>query len=317
MDDNKRAPEVATNTVPHGIPIVEATTTPPDAELSELLIITGMSGAGRSHAAGVLEDLNYYVVDNLPPRMLIPLIDMTMHSGGAVNRVAAVVDVRSREFFTDLTDVLQQMDARQLRKRIIFLEASDEELVQRYKSVRRPHPLQKDGLLTDGIAEERLLIAGVRSIADVVIDTTSLNVHDLARAVREQVSHASDEPLKINVVSFGFKYGVPIDADHIADMRFLKNPYWITELRHLTGRDAPVSEYVLSQPGAMEFIENYVKALKPVLAGYQNEEKRYTTIAIGCTGGKHRSVATTIELANRLRQLGYPVQVSARDLGKE
>ena len=304
-------------TVPQGIPEVEAATPPPEPGSSEVLIITGMSGAGRSRAAMVLEDLDWYVVDNLPPKMLVPLVDMMTRAGSAITRVGAVVDVRGREFFNDLTDVLARVRKRGIEYRIIFLDASDEVLVRRFEQVRRPHPLQGDGRILDGIGVERQLLRAIRERSDIVVDTSELNVHDLAREVREGVAEGKHEALRINVVSFGFKYGIPLDADHVVDMRFLSNPYWITELRHLTGRDEPVRDFVLARPGAQEFIDRYVHALEPVLAGYLNEEKRYVTIAIGCTGGKHRSVAVSEEIARKLREIGHRVAVTARDLGKE
>ena len=311
--------DVAPKTVPSGIPQVEAVTHPPEPEASEVLIITGMSGAGRSRAAMVLEDLDWYVVDNLPPKMLVPLVDMMTRAGSAITRVGAVVDVRGREFFNDLTEVLARFRKRGIPYRILFVDSSDEVLVRRFEQVRRPHPLQGEGRILDGIGIERQLLSAMRDRADVLIDTSELNVHDLAREVRRSVAVTgqAQETLRINVVSFGFKYGIPLDADHVVDMRFLSNPYWITELRHLTGRDAPVRDFVLARPGAIEFIERYVDALEPVLSGYLDEEKRYVTIAIGCTGGKHRSVAASEEIARRLRDRGHRVAVTARDLGKE
>lgn len=304
-------------TVPQGIPEVEAATPAPEPGSSEVLIITGMSGAGRSRAAMVLEDLDWYVVDNLPPKMLVPLVDMMTRAGSAITRVGAVVDVRGREFFNDLNDVLARFRKRGIAYRILFLDASDEVLVRRFEQVRRPHPLQGDGRILDGIGVERQLLRAIRERSDILVDTSELNVHDLAREVREGVAEGNHETLRINVVSFGFKYGIPLDADHVVDMRFLSNPYWITELRHLTGRDEPVRDFVLARPGAQEFIDRYVHALEPVLAGYLNEEKRYVTIAIGCTGGKHRSVAVSEEIARKLREIGHRVAVTARDLGKE
>ena len=304
-------------TVPQGIPIVEASAHNPSGNVSEVLIVTGMSGAGRSKAAEVLEDLEWYVIDNLPPKMLLPLVDMMTHSNSTINRLAAVVDVRGREFFNDLYEVLQRFKSYNITFRIMFLDASDEALVRRFEQVRRPHPLQGDGRILDGITIERSLLAGMRNRSDYVIDTSELNVHDLARQVRGAVAEDSHDQIRINVVSFGFKYGIPLDADHVVDMRFLKNPYWIDELRHLTGRDEPVSDYVLGLPGAKVFIERYVDALEPVLAGYTNEEKRYVTIAVGCTGGKHRSVAVSEEIGRRLKEVGHRVVVTARDLGKE
>ncbi|ROS30541.1 RNase adapter RapZ [Cellulomonas sp. PhB150] len=306
-------------TVPHGIPALDAETEPPRLHPAQVLIITGMSGAGRSRAAAVLEDLDWYVVDNLPAQMLTHLVGMltTGPHDTRAQRVAAVIDVRGRGFFRDLAQVLGGLREAGLEYAILFLDASDEVLVRRFEQVRRPHPLQGNGRILDGIAEERAVLSDIRERADTVIDTSDLNVHDLAREVRSAVAGDTEDVLRINVVSFGFKYGIPLDADHVVDMRFLANPYWITELRHLTGRDAPVRDYVLGLPGAVTFIERYVDALEPVLAGYLNEEKRYVTIAVGCTGGKHRSVAVSEAIAGRLRDAGHRVTVAARDLGKE
>lgn len=311
--------EPSPTTVPAGIPALEASAPPPQAEGPQVLIITGMSGAGRSRTAAVLEDLGWYVVDNLPPRMLAPLAGMMAHGrpGAGVQRLAAVVDVRGREFFADLREVLTQLRAAGIDYRVLFLDASDESLVRRFEQVRRPHPLQGDGRVLDGIAAERALLADLRERADLFIDTSDLNVHELAREVRAAVAATGEDALLVSIVSFGFKYGVPLDADHVVDVRFLPNPYWVTELRHLTGRDAPVRDYVLGLPGAQLFVERYVSALEPVLEGYMSEDKRYVTIAVGCTGGKHRSVAIVDEIARRLRERGVRVSVSARDLGKE
>ena len=304
-------------TVPTGIPALEAATPAPRTDLPELLVITGMSGAGRTKAAAVLEDLDWYVVDNLPAQLLTQLAGMMTAGPGGVHRLAAVVDVRGREFFADLVNVVDSLREAGLDYRILFLDASDAVLVQRFETVRRPHPLQGNRRILDGIAEERALLAGVRERADVVIDTTELNVHDLAREVRLAVSGGGEEALRVNVLSFGFKYGLPLDADHVVDVRFLANPYWISELRHLTGRDEPVRDYVLGLDGARVFVERYVEALEPVLAGYLHEDKRYATIAVGCTGGKHRSVAIAEALAGALRERGHRVVATHRDLGRE
>jgi len=306
-------------TVPAGIPALEAASESPRLNLPQVLIITGMSGAGRTRAAAVLEDLDWYVIDNLPAQMLTHLVGMLTSgpAGARAQRLAAVIDVRGGEFFQDLAPVLAGLRESGVEYRILFLDASDEVLVRRFEQVRRPHPLQGEGRVLDGIASERAILADLRERADTLIDTSDLNVHDLAREVRAVVAGGAEDVLRISVVSFGFKYGLPLDADHVVDVRFLSNPYWITELRHLTGRDAPVRDYVLGLPGALMFVERYVDALEPVLAGYLNEEKRYATIAVGCTGGKHRSVAISEAIAARLRDRGHIVAVSARDLGKE
>ncbi|HET8928150.1 MAG TPA: RNase adapter RapZ [Microbacterium sp.] len=283
----------------------------------EVLIVTGMSGAGRSTAADALEDLGWYVVDNLPPQMLKPLLDLSGVASAAVPKVAAVVDVRGGEMFADLPEVTRTLrDARQLRT--VFLDASDEVLVRRFEAVRRPHPLQGDGTVLDGILLERRRLTPVRENADIIIDTSGYNIHQLATEVSELFSDEGQARHTLTVMSFGFKYGVPPDADLVADMRFLPNPFWRDELRALTGEDPKVRDFVLAQPGAAEFIDAYAVALHPVLQGYQRENKSHSTVAIGCTGGKHRSVVTAIELAERLsREDGVAVRVRHRDLGRE
>lgn len=311
--------ETSPITVPHGIPAIEAATEAPRVQQPHVLIITGMSGAGRTRAGAVLEDMGWYVVDNLPAQMLTHLVGMLTHGGppSADLRIAAVVDVRGREFFADLLAVLAQLRESGVDYKILFLDASDEVLVRRYEQVRRPHPLQGEGRILDGISAERALLSDIRERADVLIDSSETNVHELARIVRGVVSSDHEDELRVNVISFGFKYGIPLDADHVVDVRFLANPYWITELRHMSGRDAPVRDYVLGLPGALDFVDRYVDALEPVLSGYVAEEKRYVTIAVGCTGGKHRSVAISEAVAERLRARGQRVTVAARDLGKE
>jgi|SRR5690625_615964 len=305
------------DTVPHGVPQLEAETPATPPTNPEIIIITGMSGAGRSRAASVLEDLNWFVVDNLPPRLLESLVAMMLHSGSGVRRLAAVVDVRSGQFFNDLVKVLAELRESHIDYRLVFLDASDEVLVRRYEAVRRPHPLQGSGRMLDGIAEERQILSHLRQRADVTIDTSELNVHDLARRIRESLGDETDRTLRINVVSFGFKYGLPLDADHVVDVRFISNPYWITELRHLNGKDEPVRDYVLHQDGVEAFIEKYADALAGILPGYVREQKLYVTVAVGCTGGKHRSVAITEAIARRLRGTGETVHTLHRDLGRE
>jgi len=287
------------------------------SDTGEVLIVTGMSGAGRSTAANALEDLGWYVVDNLPPQMLRPLLELTSLAGGVLPRVAVVVDVRGRDLFSELPEVLRALRERR-EMRLMFLDASDEALVRRFEAVRRPHPLQGEGTIVDGIRRERERLAAVRESADVIVDTTRYNVHQLATRVVELFSDEGDARHTLTILSFGFKYGVPPDADMIADMRFLPNPFWNSDLRALTGQDEPVRDFVLSQEGAAQFLDSYADALTPVIAGYQRENKRHSTVAVGCTGGKHRSVAMAIELAQRLRSLpGVAVRVKHRDLGRE
>jgi RNase adapter protein RapZ len=284
----------------------------------ELLIVTGMSGAGRSTVGNALEDLGWYVVDNLPPQMLGPISDLFTLTKTNLPKLAVVIDVRGGEFFSDLHENLAQLRNRNLNLRLLFLEATDSALVKRFEQVRRPHPLQADGTILDGIAAERNRLISLRESADVIIDTSELNIHQLSNKITDSFSLEESKKLHVTVMSFGFKYGLPADADLVADMRFIPNPFWEESLRPFTGEDRNVSNYVLSAEGAEEFIENYVAALRPVLRGYTNENKRYATIAIGCTGGKHRSVAVSKRIATELAKLDdVAVSLKHRDLGRE
>lgn len=283
----------------------------------EILIVTGMSGAGRSTVANALEDLGWYVVDNLPLPMLKTLADMADRSGGALPRIVAVIDVRGRDLFDDIQQTVLEL-RQSATVRVVFLDATDDVLVRRYESVRRPHPLQAQGSLLDGIRLERERLHELRASSDVVIDTSRYNVHELSTATRELFSDEDTPGLQLQVQSFGFKYGAPTDVDLMVDMRFLPNPFWETELRALTGVDPEVKDFVLAREGALEFLDNYVASLQPVLAGYQRENKRHVSLAVGCTGGKHRSVAMARELADRLAVMpGVAVTLRHRDLGRE
>ncbi|OCG75843.1 RNase adapter RapZ [Microbacterium sediminis] len=276
-----------------------------------------MSGAGRSTVANALEDLDWYVVDNLPPQMLRPLLDLSGRLGSELPRVAAVVDVRGRDLFRELPDRMRELRDRS-DLRVVFLDASDEVLVRRFEQVRRPHPLQGNGTLLDGIRRERQALSPMRENADIVIDTSSSNIHQLATRVADLFSAAGAARHTVTVMSFGFKYGLPPDVDLVADMRFLPNPYWDDALRGLTGEDDAVRDYVMAQEGAAEFLDAYAAALRPVLQGYQRENKRHSTVGVGCTGGRHRSVAMARALAERLsNEPGVAVQVRHRDLGRE
>jgi UPF0042 nucleotide-binding protein len=288
-----------------------------DSYSQEVLIVTGMSGAGRSTVGNALEDLGWYVVDNLPPQMLRPLVELAGRAGNNLPKIAAIVDVRGGGLFADLQ---QSVDSLRTGTpvRVLFLEATDAALVRRFEQVRRPHPLQGDGTLLDGISAERQRMLPMRESSDIIIDTSDFNIHQLATAISDTFATENMPGVQVTVLSFGFKYGLPADADLVADMRFLPNPFWVPELRALSGLDPAVSEYVLAQEGAEDFVRSYAVALSPVLAGYQRENKRHATIAIGCTGGKHRSVAVAEKLAGILRnQPGVVVSVKHRDLGRE
>jgi RNase adapter protein RapZ len=283
----------------------------------EIVIITGLSGAGRSTAAKSLEDLDWFVADNLPAGLLPTMADLATRARGAVPRLAAVVDVRSRAFSTDLKSAISDLTTRGVRPYVVFLEASDATLVRRFDSVSRPHPLQEGGRVVDGIAAERALLQAVRAEADLVLDTTTLNVHELRARMRDAFATDNDVSLRVSVVSFGFKYGLPVDADMVADCRFLPNPHWIPELAPQTGRDDAVIKYVLSQPGAGEFLDAFVRATEIALAGYDRTGRHYVLLAVGCTGGKHRSVVMADEMAARLAQTWPAIEVTHRDLGRE
>lgn len=288
-----------------------------DDLLPEIVVVTGMSGAGRSTAARALEDLDWFVVDNLPPALLPTMIDLAARTRGAVPQIAAVVDVRSMAFTEDLLSTVEDLRSRGIGARVVFLEASDETLVRRFESVRRPHPLQGDGRLTDGISRERELLRSIRGEADLVVDTSQLNVHQLKAKMVGFFGKARETRLRSNVVSFGYKHGLPVDADLVLDCRFLPNPHWVPELRPLTGQDEPVRDYVLAQRGAKEMLDSYTEVLRLLVSGYQREGKHYMTLAVGCTGGKHRSVAMSEQLAARLRDEGVEVNIIHRDLGRE
>jgi UPF0042 nucleotide-binding protein len=286
------------------------------ADQGELVIVTGMTGAGRSTAAKELEDLGYFVVDNLPPELVGDVVRLVDEKQGIDQPVAAVVDVRAGVFFDSLREQLaSELPTR--RTTLLFLEASDDILVRRQEAARRPHPLQGTGRLLEGIKQERAVIATLRGDADLVIDSTALNVHQLTDKVARAFGTPQAVKLRITVISFGFKYGVPVDADLMADMRFLPNPYWVPELRHRTGKDADVAAYVKDRGDAQEFLERYVPVIQTVGAGYLREGKRFMTVGIGCTGGKHRSVAMSEEIASRLRAVGLEAEATHRDLGRE
>lgn len=287
----------------------------PARDQLRVVIVTGLSGAGRSTAANALEDLGWYLVDNLPPSLLIEVCQLARQA--SQTRLAVVLDVRTRSFFEQLPTMFSDLSRSGIQPEIVYLEAADEVIVRRQESARRPHPLQGNGRLMDGITRERASLATLRAAADLVIDTSSLNVHQLSTRINHAFGGDDHDQLRVTVMSFGFKNGIPIDADLVFDVRFLPNPHWIPALRPQTGLSREVSDYVLSRPGAEEFIDQLQKMLAVIGEGYVREGKRFATLAIGCTGGKHRSTAIAEEFARRLRADGRVTNVLHRDLGRE
>ncbi len=292
-----------------------ATAGPSGAQEMRPVIITGLSGGGLSTAAKVFEDKGYFVSQNLPPLLIVDLIDLAAAEDSPVDRLAVVTDVRARMFAGSLLETIEQIRQRGIVPFVLYLEARDDVLIRRFDSVRRTHPLQGKETLQDGIVREREALQKVRAAADVIIDTSNLSVHDLRRAVEASVGQLAVDKQHVTIESFGFKHGSPRDADLVLDVRFLPNPYWVEGLRQFRGVDAPVADYVLAQPGAQEFVDNFVALLDATLAGYRHEGKDFITVGIGCTGGHHRSVAVAEELGRRLRASGkVEVNVMHRDL---
>ena len=285
----------------------------------ELLILTGMSGAGRSTVAHALEDLGWYVVDNLPPSLLPQLAEQANTS--SIPSMAVVVDVRGGKFFDALNIALTELKSSGVAYRLLFLDASDQALVQRFESTRRPHPLQGAGRIVDGIERERAKLEELRAEADIVIDSSNLNVHQLEKRTGEIFATGAGQAIRINVLSFGYKYGIPVDSDLLLDCRFIPNPHWVPELRPLTGLTTEVSTKVLESEGVSQFVKSYVDVLKQMVPGYLREGKKYVTVSIGCTGGKHRSVAIAEEIAKQLSNTKSEFTLSAyathRDVGRE
>jgi UPF0042 nucleotide-binding protein len=278
-----------------------------------------MSGAGRSTAAHALEDLGWHVVDNLPPSLLPQLVGKG--SGPEDKEFAVVVDVRGGHFFDELMEALEELKKSGSPHRLLFLDATDQVLVQRFESTRRPHPLQGTDRIVDGIAREREKLDEVRSQCDITIDTSNLNIHQLEKRIGEIFGGGKVEGIRINVLSFGYKFGIPVDSDLVLDCRFIPNPHWIPELRPLTGLTKEVSSKVLASEGVTEFVDSYVSVIRQMMPGYLREGKKYVTIAIGCTGGKHRSVAVAQEIARQLSENRSEIEISAhathRDVGRE
>jgi RNase adapter protein RapZ len=282
----------------------------------DVILVTGMSGAGRSTATRALEDIGWFVVDNLPPTLMTNVVDYVAQRTGS-RKVAVVADVRGGQLFDELRDSLVAIKDAGHDLRVLFLEAGDEALVRRYESSRRPHPLQRDDSLLGAVQRERKLLSDLRADADLVIDTSNLNVHELRRSIEASFGDDDHVALRATVMSFGFKYGIPVDADLVADLRFLPNPYWDPNLKELTGLDSAVNDFVVDSDQAQDFLTKYAELIDLVEDGYLREGKRFVTIAMGCTGGKHRSVAMAENLSARLVKSGVEVRVVHRDLGRE
>lgn len=294
--------------------------TSPSTGKLDFLMVTGLSGAGLQTAAKVLEDLGWYVASNLPPELVARMVELALEEDAPVEMLAVVIDTRSRRFTGDLASVIDHLEDSAARTRVLYLDASDEVLVRRFEQVRRSHPMQYDGVqstLAQGIAAERAQLAPVKAVADVVIDTSTMTANELRQRLEQLFGDASGQ-IALTVQSFGFKYGLPTDVDAVCDVRFLPNPYWVPELRPQNGLDAAVSGYVLGQEGAREYLDGYRRLLELTFDGYAREGKRYMTVAVGCTGGKHRSVAMAEALAREFADRpGLTVRVMHRDLGRE
>ena len=282
----------------------------------DVVLVTGLSGAGRGTAAKVLEDLGWYVADNLPPQLITRMVDFGLAAGSRITQLAVVMDVRSRGFTGDLDWVRNDLATRDITPRVLFMEASDDMLVRRYEQNRRSHPLQGEQTLAEGIAAERDMLAPVRATADLIIDTSTLSVRELRESIERAFGGDTVANTSVTVESFGFKYGLPMDADTVMDVRFLPNPHWVDELRPLSGLDAPVVAYLEGQDVTGPFLSQLHELLRFLLPHYVREGKSYLTVAFGCTGGRHRSVAVATHLGDLLERDGYHPRVTHRDIGR-
>ena len=297
-------------------PVERPDDTPKLFPAPDVTLITGLSGAGRSEVAKCLEDLGYFVVDNLPPSLIPKMAELVEATGGP-QRLAIVADARGGKFFGDLAQALQELRKRRIATRTLFLEAAEDVLVRRFAETRRKHPLAPEDRRVDGIRKEREIMEALRGEADLIIDTSELTPQALRERVREVFSRTAPlAAIHVGVVSFGYKYGVPRDADLVIDVRFLPNPYWVEELRPLPGSEPSVREHVSTQPHYARFMERLRALLDEMLPGYLSEGKSYLTVAIGCTGGRHRSVVVADELVGFFRERGLPVNLEHRDVDR-
>jgi len=297
---------------------MESLTEPEAPSLPRFTVITGLSGAGRSETAKCFEDLGYFVIDNLPPALIEKMAELMMLPATKVKQVALVVDARGGEFFSELERALLEVAQRGIEYRILFLEASDRALVRRFEESRRPHPLGEADRLIAGIIQERNMMRRLKDTADVIVDTTDLNVHELRDKINSMFAESgADNAIVVNVISFGFKRGLPLDADMLFDCRFLPNPHWVEDLRVLTGVHRKVRGYVLGREATQPFLTKVRELLSIVLPGFVKEGRHYLTIAVGCTGGKHRSVVVADEISRYLTEKGFNSTVSHRDIDRE
>ena len=283
------------------------------------VIVTGLSGAGKTQATRALEDLGYFCVDNLPPKLISKFAEMCTQSGGNIEKVALVIDIRGGIFFEDFLETLNYLKQNEFKYEILFLEATDEVLIKRFKETRRSHPLSPDGRVLTGITQEREKLREVKNLADIMIDTSKYEI----RHLREKINQAYGDnvhpkkQLSVTVLSFGFKYGIPVDSDLVFDVRFIPNPFYIPELKQYSGNDEPVKQYVLKQTETVNFIEKLVDMLKYLIPNYIKEGKRQLIISIGCTGGRHRSVAIANEVYERLNKENYNARIEHRDVAED
>ena len=283
------------------------------------VIVTGLSGAGKTQATRSLEDLGYFCVDNLPPTLISKFAEACMQSGGNIEKVALVIDIRGGVFFDDFFDTLNYLKRNEFKYEILFLDASDEVLIKRFKETRRSHPLSPDERVLTGITQEREKLREIKNIADIIIDTSKYEIRHLREKINETYGDNKnpERQLSITVLSFGFKYGIPVDSDLVFDVRFIPNPFYIPELKEYSGNDAPVKEYVLKQSETVTFIDKLIDMLKYLIPNYRKEGKRQLIISIGCTGGRHRSVAIANEIHRRLNEENYNAKIEHRDVAED
>lgn len=317
MPDSARSSSTAATDITPAHGISPEDQSPHHVAENSLVVITGMSGGGRQSAANVLEEMGWYVADNLPPELIMRMVELSFSPDSPIERLAIVTDVRSRDFAGSLGDVLSSLEEDGRRPIIMFLDADDETLIKRFDTVRRKHPLQGTDTLHMGIAREREVLEEIRDQADIVIDTTNFSVHDLRREIERCFDALDSNVQHVTIQSFGFKHGIPRDADIVLDVRFLPNPYWVPHLREFRGTDHEVADYVLSHENVDRFINSFVDMFNVMQEGYKQEGKSFTTVAIGCTGGHHRSVAVAEEIARRLRAQGDDVTVTHRDFDRD